>query len=211
MNPAFRAGPPTPGVSRGPNLRCDRCRQTPTDPLQQILMSAVWLIPGPDGPTTARYCRACPPTGPITDLTCQHCGHGPLLVGDLAAAPDEILPEPTRAWLTAADWHLDEPICPDCRPIQHPDLATDRPLTARTRVQHDREPTRSCRVFTPGRGRRRSSRVITTCVTDKCGQNSSILIMTLISECGTLAACFGLTNHRRLPAVRSSDEASEPR
>ncbi|ANY10832.1 hypothetical protein AFB00_31055 (plasmid) [Pseudonocardia sp. HH130630-07] len=109
-------GAPAPHASSGPTLCCDRCGCPPGDPLQQILMSAVWLVDGPDGPTTACYCRACAPAGPITDLTCQRCGDGPLLVGDLAAAPDGTVPEPARTWLTAAGWHLDEPICPGCRP-----------------------------------------------------------------------------------------------
>ncbi|WP_145986119.1 hypothetical protein [Pseudonocardia sp. EC080619-01] len=84
-------------------------------------MSAVWLVAGPGGPTTACYCRSCPPAGPITDLTCLRCGDGPLLVGDLAADPDDAVPEPARAWLTAAGWRLDEPVCPRCRPIPRPD------------------------------------------------------------------------------------------
>ncbi|MFE7201390.1 hypothetical protein ACFU8R_14040 [Pseudonocardia alni] len=109
----------TPAPAAGPSLCCDQCGQPPADPLQQILMSAVWLIPGPDGPTTAHYCRTCPPSGPITDLTCLRCGDGPLLVGDLAAdpaGPDDVLPAATQHWLTAAGWRLDGPVCPDCRP-----------------------------------------------------------------------------------------------
>lgn len=101
-------------------LRCDRCAQTPANPLEQILMSAQWLIPGPDGPALARYCRACPPTGPITDLTCTRCGDGPLLTADLAAGPDGVLPDPARHWLTAAGWHLDGPVCPSCHAPHQP-------------------------------------------------------------------------------------------
>lgn len=100
------------------SLCCDQCGQAPADPMQQILMSAVWLVPGPAGPTTACYCRACPPAGPITDLTCLRCGDGPLLVGDLAAdpaGPDDALPAAAQQWLTAAGWRLDGPVCPDCR------------------------------------------------------------------------------------------------
>lgn len=114
---ASTTGPLAPGVEL--SLCCDRCGQAAADPLQQILMSAVWLIPGPDGPTTARYCRACPPDGPITDLTCLRCGDGPLLVGELAAdpsGPDDVLPAAARDWLAAAGWRLDGPVCPDCRP-----------------------------------------------------------------------------------------------
>ena len=125
--PAHQAGPPPHRESTaaprpvmatptGPSLCCDRCGQAPADPLQQILMNAVWLVPGPDGPTTARYCRACPPSGPITDLTCLLCGDGPLLVGDLAADPDDALPAAAQHWLTAAGWRLDGPVCPGCRP-----------------------------------------------------------------------------------------------
>lgn len=100
-------------------LCCDRCGHTPADPLQTILMSAQWLIAGPGGPTLARYCRTCPPPGPITDLTCRLCGDGPLLVGDLAAGPDGGLPADARTWLTTTGWHLSNPTgpsCPDCDP-----------------------------------------------------------------------------------------------
>lgn len=113
---AAPTGPPAHALGAEPSLCCDQCGQAPADPLQQILMSAVWLIPGPDGPTTACYCRACPPAGPITDLTCLLCGDGPLLVGDLAADPDGALPAAARHWLTATGWRLDGPVCPDCRP-----------------------------------------------------------------------------------------------
>ncbi|GAA1105946.1 hypothetical protein GCM10009629_57280 [Pseudonocardia alni] len=63
-----------------------------------------------------RRSRACPPAGPITDLTCLLCGDGPLLVGNLAADPDDALPAAAQRWLTAAGWRLDGPVCPDCRP-----------------------------------------------------------------------------------------------
>ena len=112
--PVMRAG--TRRGSRVPAPSCDRCQQVATDPLQQILMSAQWLIPGPDGPRLARYCRACPPTGPITDLTCTRCGDGPLLTGDLATGPTGDIPSPARQWLTANGWCLDSQVCPDCRP-----------------------------------------------------------------------------------------------
>ncbi|WP_060715119.1 hypothetical protein [Pseudonocardia sp. HH130629-09] len=113
------AGTTPAGTAAGAQtLRCRRCGQPPADPHQQILMSALWLVDGPQGPTQVRYCRACPPTGPITDLTCLICGDGPLLVGDLAAAPDDTLPAPTRAWLTTAGWRLDGPLCPTCHPAQ---------------------------------------------------------------------------------------------
>ncbi len=81
--------------------------------------------PGPtqldtlNGPATARYCRACPPAGPITDLTCARYGDGPLLVGDLAADPagaDDVLPAAAQQWLAVAGWRLDGPVCPGCRP-----------------------------------------------------------------------------------------------
>ncbi|WP_224404022.1 hypothetical protein [Pseudonocardia sp. ICBG1034] len=114
---ASTTGPSAPWA--GPSLCCDRCGQAPADPLQQILMSAVWLIPGPDGPIAARYCRACPPAGPITDLTCLLCGDGPLLVGDLASGangPFDALPAAAQQWLAAAGWRLDGPVCPGCRP-----------------------------------------------------------------------------------------------
>lgn len=113
---ATPTGPPAHAPGAGPSRCCDQCGETPADPLQQLLMSAVWLIPGPDGPTTACYCRACPPVGPITDLTCLLCGDGPLLVGDLAADPDDALPAAAQDWLTAAGWRLDGPVCPACRP-----------------------------------------------------------------------------------------------
>jgi len=119
VRPVLATPAATPAPAAGPSLCCDQCGQPPADPLQQILMSAVWLIPGPDGPTTAHYCRTCPPSGPITDLTCLRCGDGPLLVGDLAAdpaGPDDVLPAATQHWLTAAGWRLDGPVCPDCRP-----------------------------------------------------------------------------------------------
>lgn len=125
---ATPTGPPAHAPGAGPSLCCDRCGQAAADPLQQILMSAVWLIPGPDGPTTARYCRACPPAGPITDLTCLLCGDGPLLVGELAAGPDEALPAPARTWLTAVGWRLTGPagpVCPDCHP--GPRVSQERP------------------------------------------------------------------------------------
>lgn len=85
----------------------------------------MWLIPSPnssdssngsDSPVTAHYCRACPPTGPITDLTCLHCGEGPLLAGALAPDLDNALPPASRDWLTTAGWRLDGPVCPGCRP-----------------------------------------------------------------------------------------------
>ncbi|MBO4239804.1 hypothetical protein [Pseudonocardia alni] len=113
---ATPTGQPAHAPGAGPSLCCDRRGQAAADPLQQILMSAVWLIPGPNSPTTARYCRACPPTGPITDLTCLLCGDGPLLVGDLAANPNDALPAAAQHWLGAAGWRLDGSVCSDCRP-----------------------------------------------------------------------------------------------
>ncbi|MBN9754010.1 putative resolvase [Pseudonocardia sp. Ae406_Ps2] len=109
-------GDPAPHASSGPTLCCDRCGCPPGDPLQQILMNAVWLVDGPDRPITACYCRACAPGGPITDLTCQRCGDGPLLAGDLAADPDGQLPARAQGWLTAAGWNLTGPVCPTCHP-----------------------------------------------------------------------------------------------
>ncbi|MEQ3552838.1 hypothetical protein WIS52_20415 [Pseudonocardia nematodicida] len=109
---------PTAGAPGDRSRCCDRCGQAPADPMQQILMSAVWLVAGPAGPIQACYCRACPPDAAITDLTCLRCGDGPLLAGELAADPHGQLPAPAQEWLLAAGWRLDGPLCPGCQPRQ---------------------------------------------------------------------------------------------
>jgi hypothetical protein len=73
----------------------------------------MWLLPGPDGPVEARFCRDCAPTGPIGDLACLRCGDGPLLAGSLAAG-DQAATAVAQDWMSAAGWRISGPVCPDC-------------------------------------------------------------------------------------------------
>jgi hypothetical protein len=67
-----------------------------------------------------RYCRACAPSGPVTDVACVVCGDGPLLAGELAGVGAW---GTVSAWLGEQGWRRgsggvgdsDEPLlCPRC-------------------------------------------------------------------------------------------------
>jgi hypothetical protein len=91
-------------------------------------LATIWLLPadGPDaGVVARRYCRACAPSGPVTDVACAVCTDGPLLAGELAAAGGARHPV-VSAWLGEQGWRRgsgavgegDGPlVCRRCAPV----------------------------------------------------------------------------------------------
>lgn len=73
-----------------------------------------WLLPGPDGPVEARFCRGCAPSGRVTDVACVRCADGPLLAGSLAAGDEAATAVVVHGWMSAAGWRLSGPVCPGC-------------------------------------------------------------------------------------------------
>jgi integrase/recombinase XerD len=76
-----------------------------------------WLVIQAGGRVEVRrYCHGCAPGGPVADISCAHCGDGPLLAGPLAVG-DGLLPEVVAAWLVARGWRVDPVLsCPVCPP-----------------------------------------------------------------------------------------------
>jgi hypothetical protein len=73
-----------------------------------------WLLPGPNGPVAARFCRACAPAGgPVDEVLCARCGDGPLLAGELTEM-DLQATAAVDGWLVEHGWRLSGPVCPDC-------------------------------------------------------------------------------------------------
>jgi hypothetical protein len=89
-------------------------------------LATVWLFftDGPEaGVVARRYCRACAPSGPVTDVACVVCGDGPLLAGELGSAGAW---GTVSAWLGEQGWRRgsgeigdsDELLlCPRCAPV----------------------------------------------------------------------------------------------
>jgi hypothetical protein len=102
-----------PAAQRRRGLRCSRCGQAPTNPVERAEVAMTWLLAGPGGPVARWFCRACVPPGPVDDVACVRCGDGPLLAGDLAAG-DPSATAAVQGWLEGEGWQLAGPVCPDC-------------------------------------------------------------------------------------------------
>lgn len=109
--------PRPPGFAPSPRLSsaCSGCGVTGDTHTAVADLEVAWLVPGPDGaPAAARFCRACQPPGPLSEVACAGCGDGPLLAGALAAAADLATTAAIDSWLTDTGWRPAGPWCPNC-------------------------------------------------------------------------------------------------
>jgi integrase/recombinase XerC/integrase/recombinase XerD len=109
------------GSGSGPS--CPECGRAAVTASEMVRLAAdlgtTWLVGEAGGRgrlEVRRYCHGCAPSGPVADISCAHCGDGPLLGGPLAAG-DGPLPEVVAAWLVARGWGVDPVLsCPVCPP-----------------------------------------------------------------------------------------------
>jgi hypothetical protein len=89
-------------------------------------LETLWLTLTPAGTVvSSRFCRACAPAGPVTELACTRCADGPLLHGQLARPAARGLVE---QWLRAQGWIIgDATTCPACLPRRSADRFEHRP------------------------------------------------------------------------------------
>ena len=118
MGDTTRTGPPArpPGRAPGPLLsaRCSRCGSGGDTRAAVADLEVLWLVPAADGaPELARFCRACQPTGPLSEVACTGCGDGPL-AGALVEAADLATTAAIDAWLAESGWRPAGPWCPAC-------------------------------------------------------------------------------------------------
>jgi hypothetical protein len=120
-----------PPAATSPACGCPRCGRRPASRAEAWVLreelATVWLVsePGSAGePVTGvadqRFCRACAPTGPVSEIACVVCTDGPLLTGPLVTGAGEEL---IGFWLSARGWRRG-PIerdrawlCPRCAPV----------------------------------------------------------------------------------------------
>lgn len=116
----------TGGAGRGavpaqPGPVCPECGRVAVTAGEAARLAAdlgtTWLVADAGGGLgVRRFCNGCAPSGPVADVSCAHCGDGPLLAGPLAVAGGT-LPGVVAAWLVARGWRVDPvPTCPACPP-----------------------------------------------------------------------------------------------
>lgn len=100
---------------------CPECGRVAVTADEAVRLAAdldtTWLVSQVGGGVEVRrYCHGCAPSGPVADISCVHCGDGPLLAGPLAVGEGP-LPEVVVAWLVARGWRVDPVVsCPVCPP-----------------------------------------------------------------------------------------------
>jgi len=102
---------------------CGSCGRQVSDSgeAQRLLAdrAVIWLVAGVGGVEQRRFCCACAPPGPVTDIACVSCGDGPLLAGALTTGPTLSVVD---VWLDEHGWRraaLVDPgegamLCPEC-------------------------------------------------------------------------------------------------
>ena len=114
---SIRAAVRPPGYAPGPRLStaCSSCGATGDTHTAVADLEVLWLVPAPDGaPVVARFCQACQPTGPLSEVACAGCGDGPLLTDALAEAADLATTAAIDTWLAESGWRPAGPWCPAC-------------------------------------------------------------------------------------------------
>lgn len=75
-------------------------------------LGVLWLVERHGDLRPRRFCVACAPRGPVTDIVCAVCGDGPLVAGELT---DPAHRERVWWWLRARGWRSRPwPMCPSC-------------------------------------------------------------------------------------------------